>query len=386
MHSRRTIMIAAVAAGLSALGTQGSWAQGVTDKEIVIGTHQDLSGPVVSWGQPVSNGMKMAVDEINAAGGINGRQIKLLLEDDGYDPKKTLLVTQKLITQDQILALVGPMGAATSGPVMPWVLKQGVPHLFPVASSEIFYEPFDKLKFSIFTPWSSQTYNATKWFHKNKGLKKVGALVQDDEFGASVQRGVEQAAKELNIPAVVVTYKRGSTDFSSQIARLKSEDVGMIALGTPIRESVAAANEAQKAGWKVDMLVTTSGFAPEVIKLGGDNVEGLWGSAQTPIPYMENAGPELKKWMEAYKARFNSDPNPQAVIGYQIISLFAEGAKHAGKDLNRETLVQGLEKVKDWKDIFGTAPMSFGPDRRLATNTPILFQVQKGKWVKVADF
>ena len=386
MHCRRTMMIAAVAAGLSTLGAQGAWAQGVTDKEIVIGTHQDLSGPVVSWGQPVSNGMKMAVDEINAAGGINGRQVKLLLEDDGYDPKKTLLVTQKLITQDQILALVGPMGAATSGPVMPWVLKQGVPHLFPVASSEIFYEPFEKLKFSIFTPWSAQTYNATKWFQKNKGLKKVGALVQDDEFGASVQRGVEQAAKELNIPAVVVTYKRGSTDFSSQIARLKSEDVGMIALGTPIRESVAAVNEAQKAGWKVDMLVTTSGFAPEVIKLGGDNVEGLWGSAQTPIPYVENAGPELKKWMEAYKARFNSDPNPQAVIGYQIISLFAEGAKHAGKDLNRETLVQGLEKVKDWKDIFGTAPMSFGPDRRLATNTPILFQVQKGKWVKVADF
>ena len=191
--------------------------------------------------------MRMAVDEINARGGINGRQLKLLVEDDGYDPKKTMLVTQKLITRDKILALVGPMGAATSGPAMPYVLKQGVPHLFPVASSEIFFDPYDRLKFSIFTPWSAQTYQGVKWFNATKGRKAIGALVQDDEFGASVQKGVEEAAKELKLPVTVVTYKRGTTDFSSQIAKLKNEGVDVVILGTPIRESVAAVAEARKA-------------------------------------------------------------------------------------------------------------------------------------------
>ncbi len=377
-------LIAAVAAAMLGLAAPASaQAPGVTDKEIVIGTHQDLSGPVVSWGQPVTNGMRMAVDEINAKGGINGRQLKLLVEDDGYDPKKTMLVTQKLITRDKILALVGPMGAATSGPAMPYVLKQGVPHLFPVASSEIFFDPYDRLKFSIFTPWSAQTYQGVKWFHATKGRNAIGALVQDDEFGASVQKGVEEASKELKLPVTVVTYKRGTTDFSSQIAKLKNEGVDVVILGTPIRESVAAMAEARKAGWNVDMMVTTSGYAPEVVKLGGDTVEGLYGTAQTPIPYYETATPELKAWIETYKKQFNTDPNPQAVIGYQIITLFAEGAKNAGKDLTVDSLIKGLEAVHGFKDIFGTAPMSFGPDRRLATNTPILFEVKGGRWVQI---
>ncbi|MFW9272966.1 ABC transporter substrate-binding protein, partial [Glaesserella parasuis] len=94
-------------------------------------------------------------------------------------------------------------------------------------------------------------------------------------------------------------------------AKLKNEGVDVVILGTPIRESVAAVAEARKAGWNVDMMVTTSGYAPEVVKLGGDTVEGLYGTAQTPIPYYETASPELKAWIESYKKQFNTDPNPQ---------------------------------------------------------------------------
>ncbi len=87
--------------------------QGISANEIVIGTHQDLSGPIKVWGVPVSNGMKMAVDEINAQGGINGRKIKLVLEDSGYDPKRAVLATQKMIERDKVFAMVGPMGSPT---------------------------------------------------------------------------------------------------------------------------------------------------------------------------------------------------------------------------------------------------------------------------------
>jgi branched-chain amino acid transport system substrate-binding protein len=87
--------------------------QGISDTEIVVGTHEDLSGPVKGWGVPVSNGMKMAAEEINAAGGISGRKIRLIIEDSGYDPKRAVLATQKLIDRDQIFSLVGPMGSPT---------------------------------------------------------------------------------------------------------------------------------------------------------------------------------------------------------------------------------------------------------------------------------
>src|ERR1043166_5195368 len=79
--------------------------EGISANEIVIGTHQDLSGPIKVWGGPVSNGMKMAVEQINAAGGINGRKLKLVIEDSGYDPKKAVLATQKMVERDKIFAL-----------------------------------------------------------------------------------------------------------------------------------------------------------------------------------------------------------------------------------------------------------------------------------------
>src|SRR5437870_9260699 len=87
--------------------------QGISASEIVIGTHQDLSGPIKVWGVPVLNGMKLAVEDINAKGGVNGRKFKLIAEDSGYDPKKAVLASQKLIEKDKISAMVGPMGSPT---------------------------------------------------------------------------------------------------------------------------------------------------------------------------------------------------------------------------------------------------------------------------------
>src|SRR3979411_1272294 len=79
--------------------------EGISATEIVIGTHQDLSGPIKGWGVPVSNGMKMAVEEINAAGGINGRQLRMILEDNGYDPKRAVLASQQMIERDKLFAM-----------------------------------------------------------------------------------------------------------------------------------------------------------------------------------------------------------------------------------------------------------------------------------------
>src|SRR4029078_9082798 len=88
--------------------------EGISAAEIVIGTHQDLSGPIKVWGVPVSNGMKMAVEEINAGGGIHGRKIRMILEDSGYDPKRAVLASQKMVERDKVFAMVGPMASPTA--------------------------------------------------------------------------------------------------------------------------------------------------------------------------------------------------------------------------------------------------------------------------------
>jgi branched-chain amino acid transport system substrate-binding protein len=116
--------------------------QGISATEIVVGTHEDLSGPVKGWGVPVANGMKLAAEEINAAGGINGRKIKLVIEDSGYDPKRAVLATQKLIDRDQIFSMVGPMGSPTVLAAQDFVLDAGVTQLFPLTAAE-FMEALD---------------------------------------------------------------------------------------------------------------------------------------------------------------------------------------------------------------------------------------------------
>src|SRR5438034_11296643 len=114
--------------------------EGISPTEIVIGTHQDLSGPVKGWGVPVSNGMKMAVEEINAAGGINGRKIKLIVEDIGYDAKRAVLASQKLIERDKIFAMVGPMGSPTVLAAQDVLFDAGVLQLFPLSSAEFTFK------------------------------------------------------------------------------------------------------------------------------------------------------------------------------------------------------------------------------------------------------
>src|SRR3954465_14312521 len=106
--------------------------QGITPTEIVIGTHQDLSGPIKVWGVPVSNGMKRGVGEINAAGGIQGRKLKLILEDNGYDPKKAVLATQKMIERDKIFAMIGGMGSAPTLAAQDILFDAGGLHLVPL--------------------------------------------------------------------------------------------------------------------------------------------------------------------------------------------------------------------------------------------------------------
>jgi ABC-type branched-subunit amino acid transport system substrate-binding protein len=190
----RQILSAMLAAVITLAGTGGARAagpQGVTDTEVVIGSHQDLSGPIASWGVPVKNGMQLAADEINAAGGIHGRKLKLIVEDSGYDPKKAVLATQKLLSRDGIFIMAGSMGTPTVLATMPLVLQKGLPHVFPLTAATQMYEPYDKLKFALFTPYNSLMRVATKWVVETKGKKAVCVLHQDDEFGLNVKRGVE---------------------------------------------------------------------------------------------------------------------------------------------------------------------------------------------------
>lgn len=374
---------AAIATSLSI--TVGAHAtQGVEDDKIILGSHQPLSGPVALWGVPVTNGMRMAIEAINEEGGINGRQLELIVEDTAYQQNKAAQAGDKLLKKDKVFALVGPLGTPTNMVTMPRALKRGVLNIFPLSAAKEMYEPYHPLKFSNLTPYDDQMRAAIKHFVETDGVKKIGVLYQDDDFGKNVLLGCEEQAKEMGLPEVVKTnFKRGSKDFSSQIAKLKSAGVELVCLGTIIGETIGSMATAKKIGYNPKFVVSSAGYVPENISLAKGLTEGLYGLSQTPIPYYEDASAEVKAWMDKYKARFDKTAVLQSIAGYELIRVFAIALEKAGKDLTAEKVAAELEKIKGYESMFGSAPLSFskddhlGPDKR---NSAKLFQVSGPKW------
>src|SRR5215469_15786324 len=225
-----TLTLAVVVLGAGAAGAQTNVTnQGVSPTEIVIGTHQDLSGPVKGWGVSVANGMKMAVDEINDRGGIEGRKLKLVIEDSGYDPKRAVLATQKLIEKDQVFSMVGPMGSPTVLAAQDIVLDAGVTQLFPLTAAQFTFKfdpakPQERLKFNNLLPYVESTRAALKYMIDWKNFKKPCIMHQDDEYGKNVLDGFTQQLDAMKIKAASVTsYKRGASDFSAQVAKMKAD-------------------------------------------------------------------------------------------------------------------------------------------------------------------
>jgi branched-chain amino acid transport system substrate-binding protein len=389
---------AAIAATLlagSAL-SPAAWAQkfanqGVTDTEIVIGTHQDLSGPIKAFGVPTANGMKMAVDEINAKGGIHGRKLKLVIEDSGYDPKRAVLSSQKMIERDKIFAMVATLGSPTTLAPQDTVLDAGVFQLFPVTSAEFTWtmdkdKAQDRLKFAITLPYADSIRATMKALIEEKKLSKPCVMYQDDEFGKNVIDGFEAQAKAMKLtPAAITSYKRGASEFSSQIAKMKSEGCDLVVLGTIIRETIGAMAEAKRLQWNPVFLGSAAANVIEVPLLGKEAVEGFYAAGLFPMPYADTVKGPTQAWFESYKKQYGSEPTTQVIYGYNGVMTFAWFAEQAGKTLNGQTMLAALESGKGYQNIFGSAPIKFSKDNHLMTIPAQLQQIQNGKWVLLKE-
>jgi branched-chain amino acid transport system substrate-binding protein len=379
---KRIIAILALAAATPALAQQG-----VSSNEIVVGTAQDLSGPIVNFSKATVNGMKMRVDEINAAGGIHGRKLRLVVEDHGYDPKKAVLAAQKMVQQDKIFAALGSIGTPTAMAAMPIYLDAKVAHLFPLSAAREMFEPIAPLKFSFAAPYYDQIRAGIKRLVKEKGLKKICALYQDDDFGLEVMRGAEQGLKDIGSNLVErTTYKRGATEFSSQVAKMKDAGCDGVVMGTIIRETIGAIGTAKKLDWNPIFVGTTASYSDIIHKLGGPALNGFYSTCTVNNPYADDPSPKVREWVAAYKGKFNEDPSVFSVYGWQIINLFGIAANAAGKDLTPDTLNKAIESTKFPADMFGADENTFSPTKHLGTDRAMLCQIQDGKWKSISEY
>ena len=391
MTTRRSFILHS-AAGSAALlaGVQPAFAaQGVSKSEIVVGSIQDLSGPIAVLGKAVQNGMILRVETLNSAGGLHGRKLRMIIEDSNYDPKKAVLAAQKLVSQDRIFAMIGTLGSPPALATLPLCLEKGVLHLFPISSHTGTYEPFHKLKFSMANPYPNSTRIGVEQMLKMKPYKRVAILYQDDEYGQDVLRGAESALKSAGLSLVERTsYKRGATDFSSQMQKLKAANPDLIILATIVRETIGAVAAARQLGYTGDFLGSEAVHQPSVAKAGGKVVEGIYAVNATPNPYRDMPGnpKALNDWIDAYKARFGEDPDVYSVYGWLTVDVFAKAVEQAGPNLSTDAVVKALETHPYPRSFIGNPDMAWGPTKRMGQAKARIAQIQNGKWLGVTDF
>ncbi|HWH80670.1 MAG TPA: ABC transporter substrate-binding protein [Burkholderiaceae bacterium] len=380
------VLAAALACG-SLFAQSKAPPQGVSKDEIVVGSIQDLSGPIAGFGKQVRNGMLLRVDEINEQGGINGRKLKIIVEDSAYDPKKAVLAAQKLVNQDKIFIMIGHIGTAQNNAAMPVQFEKNVINFFPVTAAREMYEPFNRLKYAFASTYFEQMRSAVPKLVKEKGAKKVCTMYQDDEFGLEVVRGAEAGLKGMGMEfAEKTSYKRGATDFSSQVARMKSAGCDFVVLGTIIRETIGAIAESRKTGFSPTFLGSSAAYTDLIHKLGGKAMDGLYATMTVANPYLDDASKQISFWAAKYKTKFNEDPTVFSVYGYNAIDAFAVAAAKAGPGLSTDTFIKAMDTLSFPADMFGSAPSSFSPTKHLGSDVSRLSQLQDSRWKVITDY
>ena len=382
---------ALVALACTAAASAPAWAQqtqGVSKDQITLGSIQDLSGPLAGFGKQLRMGMQLRVDEVNEQGGVNGRKLNLKFEDSGYDPKRAVLAAQKLVNQDKIFAMVGHIGTAANVATFPVLFPKNVINFYPLTGArEMFEQPNQRLKYAFSVPYYDQARTATPRLVKEKGAKKACAIYQDDEFGLEVLRGAEDGLKTIGMElAEKTSYKRGATDFSSQVAKMKAAGCDFVVLGTVIRETIGTIAESRKTGFSPTFLGTTAAYTDLVHKLGGKAMDGLYATMAVQVPYLDEASQPIRFWANKYKTKFNEDPGVFSVYGYEIMDNFIQGVQRAGANLTTESFIKGMESAPIEPDMFGSDTLRYTATKRLGTERSRLSQIQDGRWKVVSDY
>jgi branched-chain amino acid transport system substrate-binding protein len=200
-------------------------------------------------------------------------------------------------------------------------------------------------------------------------------------------RGAEAGLKTMNMELVEKTsYKRGATDFSSQVARMKAASCDLVVLGTIIRETIGGIGEARKTGFNPTFLGSSASYTDLIHKLGGKPMDGLYATMTAQNPYLDEASQPLRFWANKYKTKFNEDPAVFSVYGYMIVDQFAKGATKAGANLSTDSFIKAMDSMVIEPDMFGSPQMSYSPTKRLANDLSRLSQIQDGRWKVVSEY
>ncbi len=364
--------------------------RGVTDTEVVVGITTPLSGPAALWGV-TGLGAKAWADHINAQGGIHGRKIKVILKDDGYNPARAMANLREM--KNQVFAVCGLLGTATVNASKDFFGENGIPLITAYGNIRIWTRVSPKtLKYAFVTypDYEDEGQYMTTWAVKNIGSKKVAVFYQNDDLGKKGLAGVKKGLAATGGRAKLVgAVPYGITERALSTHALKLKESGadtLVMYADPTHAAIITITMA-KVGYQPKVLASFPLADAIMYKIAGPTWEGTYvglpGNSGLPgtDPDADRVADILKKYNPKIKGM-----EYLALFGATSMMHLVEGLKNAGPNLTPESMIRGMEKIKEWKAENLGARVTYGPDRHNGNNAVRMGQAKGGKIVGLEPF
>jgi branched-chain amino acid transport system substrate-binding protein len=371
---RRRQLLAMLAGGAAAAGLPAkAWSAdpGVSKDKVVLGSFLPLQSGLAAGATQMKEGCDAYFKSINEAGGVNGRKIEWIVENDSYNPQQTAAVVKKLVDRDGIFALVSTLGTVTNLAVLPFLAQRGVPIVNPAGGHTLLNKPTDKNVFGIL-PLSSEIGESMVDFALTKlGAKRVAIFFQNDQFGKDQRDGAVEALKRHGLqPAAEASYVPSDVDVSAQAVAIKQTDPDAVILAVIPKHGALFIKEAQRLGWKPKFVGHNTVADPVVLDLAGaETLEGVYVNLMTAADSMDT--PAVKAANETLKKYYpQTKPGYYPYLGMAGGIIIVEAIKRAGQDLTRARLIAALESLGrfepgvlppiEWSASYHGGPKTFG--------------------------
>lgn len=361
---------------------------GVTDTEILLGSHMPLSQAPPAVYAPIADGIRAYFEYINSQGGVYGRKIKFLVGDSHFSPADALEVTRKLVEEDHVLAMVSNLGDAPEAAVYKYLEENGVPDMWIAGGLVKWTDPLVKTRFQGEPDYGTEATMLGKYIAEHYNGKKLGLLLENDEMGQDGKAGILKGLEGSDVQIVAEeTYDPEQSDMTAQTQRLKAANPDVIAAYAVPPEAASLMKVSRELlNWNVPIVVTGLDASDITIALAGaQNAEGVvsvifgHGVSDTDDPGVQQHIQIMQQFGHGVSA------TNLTLYGQSMAELTVKALENAGPNLTRESFVEGAEAIRDWCCSTCMAPVNLSPTDHRPIEIEVYTRVEDGKWVTFGD-
>jgi branched-chain amino acid transport system substrate-binding protein len=381
------LLVALLAALLAIAGcgeSSGDSSSDATQEPIKIGAILSLTGPYAGLGDPEKKLIEMEVKKINDAGGIDGRPIEVIIEDDATDEAQAVAAASRLIEQENVVAIIGASGTGQTMAMRGDVQRAGIPQV-SMAGGTVITNPVDSLVFA--TPWSNTiVVPFTLDYMKSQGITKIGLLTDSGGFGTDGQAVFKAEAPKAGVEIVAdETLNPGDTDMTAQLTKIKNSDAQAVVMWTAGSEAATIAKNAQDLGIDLPIYGSHGIARQEFIDGAGDAAEGVKlaaGKVLDPSLYGEDSegATVANDFIDSYQQAYGEKPGMFPGYAYDALYLVVEAAKRVQGDLTPQALRDEIENTSGWVGIDGTYNMTADDHNGLTVDDLQMFEISGGSF------